>query len=616
MVLDVSPEKQNIDTVFSNTVYFIDFYQRDYKWTEEPVKRLLEDLFYKFNLEYIDKNNLDPSKEVITKYYPWYYLNTYVTNTIEGKVFVVDGQQRLTTLMLILIKLYHMCEQFNSKLNGWIEKKIAGQSGFEVEFWMNHENYLNTQKELYEGNIDFKQINTTSGITAANMVENFKVISEFLDKELDTKHKFETFVFYLLYRIVLINLSVEQTDVPMVFEVINDRGVRLKPYEILKGKLLGQIDKVELKNEKYNELWEQQIKSVNRENDDEIDSFFRFYLKAKFSNTRKEGQKFDGDYHREIFQNNLNNQLNLKYNPAQVKNFLKNEFLYYTNLYRKIQNCIDKFNEDKQHVFYNYLNDLDGQFLLILSGSCLNENNEEEKIKSISYELDRLFTLLQLQHCYDSNAFQEIIYKISAEIRDKDTYTYRPVFDKYLLEELSDKRNIKVNNCLQYGFFRSTGINLNVRFKRYFFGRIEKFISDNLNLEMKTRLDDLVLKTGNVSGYHIEHILSFNKHNLNLFNKDEELFEQERNRLGGLLLLKGRDNISSGNESFKQKLKSYANTLYWNETLRTDFYKSKKDIDDFMKKYKLNFKPYSKFGQQELEERHRLLFNMIEIIWQ
>jgi uncharacterized protein with ParB-like and HNH nuclease domain len=31
----------------------------------------------------------------------------------------------------------------------------------------------------------------------------------------------------------MINLAVEQTEVPMVFEVINDRGVRLRPYEIL-----------------------------------------------------------------------------------------------------------------------------------------------------------------------------------------------------------------------------------------------------------------------------------------------------------------------------------------------------------------------------------------------
>jgi uncharacterized protein with ParB-like and HNH nuclease domain len=78
------------------------------------------------------------------------------------------------------------------------------------------------------------------------MVQNFSVIAAELKQRLKTKHQFETFVYYFLYRLVLINLAVESTHVPMVFEVINDRGVRLKPYEILKGKLLGQIDKLEL----------------------------------------------------------------------------------------------------------------------------------------------------------------------------------------------------------------------------------------------------------------------------------------------------------------------------------------------------------------------------------
>jgi hypothetical protein len=38
--MDISPDKQNIDRVFSNTAYYIDFYQRDYRWTDEPVLRL------------------------------------------------------------------------------------------------------------------------------------------------------------------------------------------------------------------------------------------------------------------------------------------------------------------------------------------------------------------------------------------------------------------------------------------------------------------------------------------------------------------------------------------------------------------------------------------------
>jgi uncharacterized protein with ParB-like and HNH nuclease domain len=136
--MDISPDKQNVDRVFSNTAYYIDFYQRDYRWTDEPVLRLLDDIFHKFKEQYARSSDLDPGKETITAHYPWYYLNTYVTNVVDGRVYVVDGQQRLTTLSLILIKLRQLAKLHSSKLAGWIDSKIAGQSGFEQEFWMNH----------------------------------------------------------------------------------------------------------------------------------------------------------------------------------------------------------------------------------------------------------------------------------------------------------------------------------------------------------------------------------------------------------------------------------------------------------------------------------------------
>ena len=113
--MDISPDKQNIDSVFSNTAYSIDFYQRDYRWTDEPVIRLLDDIFHKFKEQYARASDRDPSKETITDY-PWYYLNTYVTNVVDGRVYVVDGQQRLTTLSLILIKLRHLAKNHGSKL--------------------------------------------------------------------------------------------------------------------------------------------------------------------------------------------------------------------------------------------------------------------------------------------------------------------------------------------------------------------------------------------------------------------------------------------------------------------------------------------------------------------
>lgn len=191
----------------------------------------------------------------------------------------------------------------------------------------------------------------------------------------------------------------------------------------------------------------------------------------------------------------------------------------------------------------------------------------------------------------------------------------REVFDEYLLELISENRGIETEDVFSYYSFRDTGIELNKRFVRYFFARVEYFIAKNTHLKMKHNFYDLVVNTGSVNGFHIEHILSNNEENLELFDHDRERFEQERNRLGGLLLLKGRDNISSNNEGYSEKLKTYSNTLYWNETLREDNYKSKLDFDSMMSEFDLEFRPMNIFGPEELEERQKLLFSIAKIVW-
>lgn len=612
--MDVQPDKQSIDIVFSNTTYYIDFYQRQYKWNDVPVKRLLDDVFFRFKNEYAKHKDSDIDLDKLIDDYGWYYLNSYVTNKSEGKLYIVDGQQRLTTLTLILIKLMHLAKTYESKLSFWISNKIVGQSGYSQTFWMNHEAHLATMQDLFDGK-ELSEIDTSSGLTAKNMVANYKIIGSWLDKELTKKHKFESFVFYFLKRLVLINLNVEQTDVPMVFEVINDRGVRLKPYEILKGKLLGQVEKKELEVLKLNELWDEQVDLINEYYEDEIDDFFTYYLRSQFVSTIGESKKYDKDYHRAIFQKDVNDTLQLEHNSKQVKSFLQHEFKYYTSLYERILKYDDEFHDEYQHVYFNGLNEMNTQYLLILSACILEDPQENEKIKLVSKELDKLFCLLQLQRSYDSNNFSIMVYKLSAEIRGQNIETIHSIFNNYLRELLSDARGTTVDGTLNYAFFKDTGIELGKRFKRYFFARIERFIAENTNMQMKQNFYDLVVNTGSKNGFHIEHILAENEENHTLFNHDMELFESERNRLGGLLILKGKDNISSNNESYSDKLKSYAGTLYWNETLLEDTYKSKLDFQKMIDSFNLNFRAMNTFGRDELEERHKLLFDITKHIW-
>lgn len=609
--MEIVPSNNNIENVFSSITYYIDFYQRDYKWSKDNVISLLDDIFHKFNLEY--NKDLDASDKNIDEKYTWYYLNTYVTNKVEGKNYIVDGQQRLTTLTLILIKLYHLSIKNNSVKKDWIKNQICGSTPYGRSFWMGQNGRVKILENLFE-NDDYKidAINEKS-LSIQNIYANYQIIKKRLDIELDTKHKFETFSLFFSRRIVLINLDVNQTDVPMVFEVINDRGERLKPYEILKGKLLGQINKNDV--DKYNKIWEEKIHALQALKDEEVDNFFRFLFRAKYVNTRAEYTEFDGDYHKTIFTDKWDRELLLKRNPEKVKIFVKDDFNYFIDLYT---NLLLKTNEGpnfEEYLLNNSLNDLDRQYLLILSSCIKKDPNESCKIKLVSKLFDKYFTLLNLNGCYDSNYFTESIIELNKKIRNKNQDAIEEIFNQQLINDISFKRAVKVTSPFIWNYFKDASYNnLPIRFLRYFFARIEHFISKNINSPC-INYYNLVRNTGFKTGYHIEHIMANNTENLIIFGNDEELFQKERNRLGGLLLLKGKDNISSGAEKYENKLETYVGTNLFNQTLLPEFYHSNIDFRKFITNYNLEFKPIPHLNINTIEKRTKLLFGITKLIW-
>ena len=144
---------------------------------------------------------------------------------------MVDGQQRLTTLTLMLVALYRMCgpDSLDSPdLRDWLSAKIAGVGiGGKKLFWIAHEKRDLLRKALFSGTRPDEDL-TTDGITARHIIDRYALIQKELTAKLPLRHKLDTFIYYFLCMVAIINLEVAQTDVPMVFEVINDRGIRLK----------------------------------------------------------------------------------------------------------------------------------------------------------------------------------------------------------------------------------------------------------------------------------------------------------------------------------------------------------------------------------------------------
>ena len=73
--MEVNPDKQNIDQLFSTTNYHIDFYQREYKWKDDEVKRLIDDIFYHFEHSYAQHRDGDATDHNVSANHSWCYLN-------------------------------------------------------------------------------------------------------------------------------------------------------------------------------------------------------------------------------------------------------------------------------------------------------------------------------------------------------------------------------------------------------------------------------------------------------------------------------------------------------------------------------------------------------------
>lgn len=608
----IIPEKQTVEVCLKQKNYFIDFYQREYVWKKETVDTLLNDIFYSFELTYPEYANADISPQIIEKF-NWYYLNVFITNKVDSKVYIVDGQQRLSTLTLIASKLYHLTEI--DLLKDTLKDCIFGNDKWKGNiFRLDHDKRKEIMDCVLNGDIS---VHNFKNKTEETIINRYKDISDFIDRKKMNSHKLNTFINYFLERLVLVELTIDKDDTPMIFEVINDRGEALKPFEILKGKLIGALNKED--TDHYSSIWDASISRLTGKEDD----FFSDFIKSKFIFKRNSNIEFliNNQYHRYIFDNNeIGDSFKFRKKDdnysINIKTFIEEDLQYYSKLYAKIRT-----NNGKYLKYNNEINQLSGQYQNIMSSCVVSDPEEEVKITAVSKEIDRLYMLLILNGIYDSNEFAEISYMLNEKLKNKLVSDYRVIFNAVIVNAIKGKKNLlSVASVLEYdSFLKRDYTNLKTRTLRYFLARVENYICEQTNQKMQNDVDYIATKTGEKTGYHIEHILSRNDTNKSFFI-DEDEFESKRNILGGLLLLKDRNNISSGNEEYHNKLKTYSSGLVWGHSLNEDFYHCNKDFEKFnqyiFNQSGIQFSSIQIFDQNALYYRSHLLFEIVKLIWE
>jgi hypothetical protein len=99
---DIDGTGRTLGELFFNRRYAIDTYQREYKWQTKQLVELIDDLCGKFLEHYKPAQERD----AVAKY-GHYFLGSIILSQKKGQSYVIDGQQRLTTLTLFLVYLHH-----------------------------------------------------------------------------------------------------------------------------------------------------------------------------------------------------------------------------------------------------------------------------------------------------------------------------------------------------------------------------------------------------------------------------------------------------------------------------------------------------------------------------
>lgn len=281
-------DQKTIMLLFSDkkSDFLIPDYQRPYAWEEGQCQTLWDDIFAfafpDYNYEKFDKNEE-------------YFLGSIVTFGNENnKREVIDGQQRLTTLMLLLRAFYAKFGNMQDENSKSTRERIAQCLWRTNEFGQADLNVLKIDSEVATDNDkeEFLEILRTGVVTKdqkSNYAKNFIFFQQKIDQFLS---EFPSYFAYLPARIlgncILLPIEAESQDTALrIFSTLNDRGLPLSDADIFKAqfyKHYGAKNQKDIFIEKWKELEELSsriFKPLNGTPMDELFTRYMYFVRAK-----------------------------------------------------------------------------------------------------------------------------------------------------------------------------------------------------------------------------------------------------------------------------------------------------------------------------------------------
>lgn len=610
----ITPHYRTVKELLQSQSFSIDEYQREYKWEEKNIVELISDLQEKFLSCY---QAGDTTQKVST--YESYFLGSIIVSKRNGKSYLVDGQQRVTSLTLLLIYLYRTAKDLELGLDGQLAPLIYSDNFGQPSFNLDIQERLPVIEALFNGaqfTPDGKEESIQTMYARYQDIEKQDLAEELGDA-------LPHFIYWLMNKVGLIEIATDNDNYAYaIFETMNDRGKPLSPVDMLKAYLLAPISDPD-KRRSSNQLWKQQVLNLiswGDEHEAERDSAcIKAWLRAQYAETIRERKAGSTDKDWELIGSAFHrwardNSSKLNWDQEENNLILINrDFPFFAKAYEIILDASKNYTPGLESVFYNAHNEFTWQNTVLLAPLIPTDDDAtvKAKIEAVATYLDiwlmrRVVNYIRVGYSTTNYA----MYLLSREIRQKPLEEL-----KAILKERLNSDEVNFDGHEAKGREGIDDLRLNQFSRRYIYHILARMTA---YVEVGAGRPDLFDKYVNREGKNtldIEHIWADNFEPFKDTFAFAEEFQRWRNHIAGLLLLPADVNRSYQDKSYKAKSPHYAKQNLLAASLTAQAYEHQPQFTNFIESNKHPFKPYQNFGREEQIERRALIKSLVNKIW-
>ncbi|HUY78372.1 MAG TPA: DUF262 domain-containing protein [Ktedonobacterales bacterium] len=598
---EILGEAKTVRELLTATKYSIDYYQREYRWGEKQVRELVEDITTQFLDDY------EPQHERhAVKSYGHYFLGSIIISEKDERKFIVDGQQRLTTLTLLLIYLHNQqrSRPDASSVGEMIFSEEYGEKSFNIQV----DDRTACMEALFEQR---PYDETDKPESVQNIVARYRNIETLFPEEMSGS-ALPYFVDWLKGNVHLVKITASSDDdAYTIFETMNDRGLSLSPIDMLKGFLLANITDP-AKRVEANRLWKQRVAALADVGKDTDADCFKAWLRSQYAQSiraREKGAKpedFDRigtEFHRWVKDNQKPLRLN---GSSSFVQFLDRDFDFYSREYLRLMQAANTMTPGLEWVFYNAQLGFTSQYQALLAPLVPGDTPDiiDRKLRLVAIYLDILLNRrLWNWHSIGFSTMQYAMFLLMLEIRRKPAH------------ELADLLHQRLTVGAVETFTTNERFSLHILNRRYVHLMLARFTD---YVEQASGAASHYLEYVSTAGrnhFEVEHIWAdkYERHT-DEFSHPQD-FEDYRNRIGDLLLLPKSFNTSFGALPYDEKLPHYDAQNILARSLNPHAYDHNPGFLKFMEQSGLSFRPHEHFRKADLDARQTLYAQIAEHVW-